>query len=175
MGIEFGTILNKNDPAVVVRSGPVAANTKLLIGLVYQDGANGWKNSPVDGSIPARRLYWNCIEIDNTGGALGDKTGSFYGKNACVVGKADGVINVGSAVKASESTGKNGQFQALADPTNPGASYSETEADSLFHYVLKKVAGYIGHVNEIKSIDKLATNAADGETNVVFVLEGGYA
>lgn len=164
MGVEFGTVINKDDLSVVKKSGPVAANENLGIGLVYLDGANGWKNAPTNGSIIASRLYFNPVVKNNTGGALGALTGTFYGLNAEVVGKIEGTMALNSKCKASSTTAQS--FAALTIRTDTIANNS-ADRDA-------EVAGYLGHVGEIKSIDSLATAGADAETNGVFKIVGGY-
>lgn len=164
MGVEYGTILNKDSKSVVKKSGPVAANTNLGIGLVYLDGANGWKNAPTDGSVIASRLYFNPIALDNSTGAKGDKTGTFYGLNAIVVGKNEGTTALNSKCKASGTTAQ--AFAALTIRTDTLANNS-ADRDA-------EVAGYLGHIGEISQKDSLATAGANGETNCVFVMKGGY-
>lgn len=170
MGTELGTILNKAEVTDRV-SGPVAASTTLGIGPVYEDGANGWKNAPIDGSILAARLYWNERSINNSTGAKGDKVGTFYGIGALVVGKAEGAIVVDAAAKASEVTAQS--LSSLASPTNPSATYAEAEADSLYNYIVKKFAFYRGHVNEVTGVKTSRTDAATTETNCVFEVRKG--
>ena len=168
----LGTVLNKNDVHDKI-SGPVKAAITLAIGLVFEDGALGWDNAPVDGSVPARRLYWNPTEINNSTGVLGKKHGTFYGDNALFVGKADGVIVVDESVQASQTAAHNGQLQTIAEPTEPGAAYAEAAADSLFFYVVDKVASYKGHVDEIKQIADSRTDAIDEDEDCVFQIRRG--
>jgi hypothetical protein len=171
--VAFGTVINKDDPSVVKKSGPVKANTLLKVGLVYQDDSNGWTNAPTDGSIPAKRLYFNPIELNNLTGQP-QKHGTFYGLNAEVVGESDGVIAVGDDVRASTTTAHEGIFQALAVPSM-STTPSSAEINNFRSYVLHRVAGYLGHVGEYKSIDKKPTNTADEDKNCVFKIIGGYA
>ena len=165
MGVEYGTIINEDSESVVKKSGPVAAGVNLGIGLVYLDDANGWKNAPTNGSIIASRLYFNPVALDNTNGVKGDKTGTFYGLNAQVVGKIEGTMALNSKCKASGTTAQ--AFAALTIRTD---TVVNNQADNDAH-----VAGYLGHVGEIKSKDSLATAGANNETNGVFVMLGGYA
>lgn len=171
MGIEYGTVINKTDPAVVKKSGPVKAATKLTVGLVYYT-TNGWDKAPIDGSIHARNLYWNPIELDNTNGVKGDLSGTFYGLNARVVGKAEGAIVKGKDVMASETTAQS--FAELAEPSD-AASGSAAEINAVRDYAVKLLGGYLGHTDEILSKDSEPTDAADAETNCVFVIKGGFA
>lgn len=168
----LGTVLNKNDVHDKI-SGPVKAAITLGIGLVFEDGALGWDNAPVDGSVPARRLYWNPTSINNSTGVLGDKHGTFYGDNALFVGQADGAIVVDASVRTSQTAAHEGQLQSFAEPTEPGAAYGEPAADSLFFYVVDKVASYKGHVDEINQIADSRTDAIDAETDLVFQMRRG--
>ncbi len=145
--------------------GDVAAATKLLVGLVYQDGANGFKQAPVDGTIAARALYWNPYEIDNASGSKGDKIGTFYGNCARVVGKADGAIAVNAPCRASETAAHGGQFESLTIRTD-SVPNNATDVQAL-------VALYKGHIGETVETANDPTAAVDGEEDLVFEIVRG--
>lgn len=170
-----GTILNKLD-VTDKKSGKVAASTTLAIGLVYQDGANGWKNVPTTAAVLGKDCYWNEKAIDNSAGSLGDKTGTFYGEGALVVGTADGAIVIDSWCKPS--TNHANQLMALTDPAATlGTTYNKTTAQAQINEITtwqkSKVAIYKGHVLEITAANGLATDAVDEETDVVYLIKRG--
>lgn len=175
----LGIVLNKDDVLDIVE-GPVAASTNLTIGFVYEDGANGWKVAPVDGSITADALYWNPTAKDNSSGSKGDLTCTVYGEGARVVGQADGVIVVDAPIRASNTAAHGGQVKALAAVVDAAlnGTFDDAEAeaalDALRDYHLHKIGTYKGHyLTEIGNVDISRTNAADTETNCVFELRRG--
>jgi hypothetical protein len=167
----IGTVFNK-DNVKDKKSGQVAASTTLAVGLVYQDGSNGWKNAPTDGSVAGKDLYWNPAAIDNSAGSKGDKTGTFYGNGAIVVGKSDGVIVVNQWCKPSTNFA-NG-FITLTDPSaTVGATYGSgttvgAEINEITTWVLARCARYLCHVLEYNNVSALPTSSADTETDCVF-------
>lgn len=168
----IGTVLNKN-LVRDVKSGKVAASTTLAVGLVYQDTTDGWKNAPTDGSVKGKDLYWNPVAIDNSAGALGDKTGTFYGNGAIVVGKSDGIISVNQWCKAGTNVAN--AFIALSDPASTlAATYNATDAsveiDEITGWIKNKVARYLCHVLEYNNVSALPTASADLETDCVFLI-----
>jgi len=166
----LGTVLNQND-VQDIKSGPVAVSITLGVGLVYEDGANGWKQAPTDGSINADELYWNPKSLTSTA-TLGGVTGTFYGEGARVIGQADGAITVDQYCKASTTSAHGGQLIALADPANASAG-SAAEIDAVRDWQRDKIAIYKGHANEVNNVGVVATNAADEETNCVFEITRG--
>lgn len=171
-----GTIINKNEVQDKV-TGPVAVSITLAIGLVYQDGANGWKNAPTDGSIHGKALFWNEKALVSTA-TIGEIGGTFYGEGAKVVGKADGVITADAWCKASTSFA-NG-FIINSDPANTtvaGTYATATEAkdqiDAIRNWQRAKVAIYKGHVLEVIGNTTLPTSSADLETDCVFEITRG--
>ncbi len=159
-----GQVLNRESVSDRI-VGDVAAATKLLVGLVYQDGANGFKQAPVDGSVNGRALYWNSYEIDNASGSKGDKIGTFYGTGARVCGKADGAIVVNAPCKASATAAHGGQFASVTvrSDTTPNLA-----AD------LQAIAAiYKGHIGETVETANDPTDAVDGDENLVFEMVRG--
>jgi len=142
----YGTILNR-EMVSDVKTGPVAVSTTLAIGLVYQDGANGWKNAT---SQSGEDVYWNETEIISTA-VLGEKVGTFYGSGALVVGKSDGVIAVNGRCK-------NGTV-ANAFVANTVSAIADQ---------LLTCARYLGHPQERTGNETLPTSSADTEENCVF-------
>lgn len=169
----YGTILNKNEVQDKV-TGPVAVSITLAIGLVYQDGANGWKNAPTDGSIHGRKLFWNEKALVSTA-TLGEIGGTFYGEGAKVVGKSDGVITADAWCKASTNFA-NG-FITNDDPADATATIANTttsnEINNIRNWQRAKVAIYKGHVLEVIGNTTLPTSSADTETNCVFEITRG--
>ena len=171
----YGTVLNEND-VQDKQSGPVAVSITLAIGLVYKDGANGWKNAPTDGSIHGKAFYWNPISLVSTA-TLGEKTGTFYGEGARVVGKADGAIVVDAYAKASTNVAN--ALMALTDPANAAlnATFSDTETeaaiDAIRNWQRNKVAIYKGHALELNQVNSLPTDATDTQTTCVFEIVRG--
>jgi len=154
--LTLGLVLNKDDVKDKV-SGPVAASTTLNPGLVYEDGANGWKQAPTTGAAIGNEVYWNPVTIDNSSGALGDKVGEFYGEGARVVGQADGAIPVDGRVKPSTTASHEGQFIA-------GVITAIADLEDL-------CGTYKGHyLTEINQVGVSRTAAADAETDCVFEL-----
>jgi hypothetical protein len=149
---QLGDVLNKHAVTDVI-SGPVAASTTLGIGLVYEDGANGWKNAPTDGSIEGRSMYFNPVSIDNSSGSLGDKIGTFYGEGALVVGTADTAIAVDAHCKAS---------------TNVAQAFEDVTITTTLGDLLDVVAIYRGKVHERTESGTSRTAAADTDTDCVF-------
>ena len=162
----YGSIQNKHQVSDRVQ-GDAAAGEDLEIGLVYQDGNNGWKNAPTDGSVPASRLYWNDRVINNSGdnAAKGDKGGTFYGTGSQMLGKADGIITVGQKCRASETNGHGGQLQGLTVRGDSSANLAEDLA--------KIIAIYKGHANETVETNNDPTSAADGDENLIFEIVRG--
>lgn len=171
----YGTILNKNEVQDKV-TGPVAVSITLAIGLVYQDGANGWKNAPTDGSVYGRQLYWNEKSLVSTA-TLGEIGGTFYGEGAKVVGKSDGVITSQAWCKAGTAIAN--AFIINSDPANTtlAATFADTEAeaaiDAIRNWQRAKIAIYKGHVLEVIGNTTLPTSSADTETNCVFEITRG--
>lgn len=167
----YGTVLNKNE-VKDIQSGPVAASTTLGIGLVYKDGANGWKQAPTDGSVYADRLYWNEKSLDNSSGSLGGKSGTFYGEGARVVGKADGAITVDAKCKASTTSAHGGQFIVNSTPADATTTPTAAQLNAVKNWVRHTIAIYKGHALELNRIGSttasLPTDAVDEDTNVVF-------
>lgn len=171
-----GTVLNINDGIEKV-TGRVAVSLTLGIGLVYQDGSNGWKNSPTNGTIHADQLYWNPTILVSTA-TLGDIVGTFYGEGARVIGTADGVLTAGGFCKAS--TNHENQFIALADPvaatigaTFGGGTATEAAIDAIRDWQRNKIARYLGHPLEVIGTTTDNTDAANEETNCVFEITRG--
>lgn len=175
---KFGTVINKNE-VQDVQSGPVAVSITLGIGLVYKDGANGWKQAPTDGTIHGDQLYWNEKVLTSTS-TLGAIVGTFYGEGALVVGQADGAIVVDNYCKASTTSSHGGQLISLADPsaatvgaTFGGGTKTETAIDAIRNWQRNKVALYKGHALELNRVDNLPTDAVDEDTNCVFQIVRG--
>lgn len=171
-----GTIINKNDVTDKV-TGMVAVSITLAKGLVYQDGSNGWKNAPTDGSIHGDELYWNPTALVSTS-TLGAIVGTFYGNGARVVGVADGTITAGQWCKASTNVAN--AFIKTADPTNTtlaatyaGGTALKTQIDAIRNWQRSKVARYIGHALEVIGNSTNPTSSADTETNCVFEIQRG--
>lgn len=169
----IGTILNKNEVQDFI-TGSVKASVTLAVGLVYQDGANGWTNAPTDGSIYGRQLFWNERSLTATA-TLGEIVGTFYGEGAKVVGKSDGVITVNANCKASTSFA-NG-FIIVADPSDATATIANTttsnEINNVRNWQRNKIAIYKGHVLEVIGNTTNGTSSADLETNCVFQIRRG--
>src|SRR3990167_10877376 len=156
----YGTVINKNEVQDKV-TGPVAVSITLAIGLVYQDGANGWKNAPVDGTIHGKQLFWNDKALVSTA-TIGEIVGTFYGEGTKVIGKSDGVITVDAWCKASTSFA-NG-FIILADPAN-AITPTAAEVDAIRNWQRAKIAIYKGHSLEVIGNTTLPTSSANLETN----------
>lgn len=162
MGIDNGTVLNKDNPGIERKYLPVAASTTLAIGPVYWDGANGLKNctttAPAAGNAVV--IYWNDTVQDNSAGALGGKYANVYGNGAIVVGTAQGAITVDAIVQVSVTTNAQ-RLEALAVTT--------------VTHVLTAFAKYLGHVTEYKSQTNTSkpTDAVSGDTNCVFLIKRG--
>jgi len=173
----LGTVMNKND-VQDKKSGPVAVSITLGVGLVYEDGVNGWKQAPTDGTIHADELYWNPTAKTSTA-TLGGVTGTFYGEGARVIGKADGIIVVDQYVKASTTTAHGGQLIKLDDLGTPAldATFSDTEVEAAFNaardFQRNKIALYKGHANEVNNVGAVATDAVDEDINCVFQVTRG--
>ena len=167
----YGTVLNKND-VQDKKSGPVAVSITLPVGLVYEDGANGWKQAPTDGSIHADELYWNEKSLTSTA-TLGGVTATFYGEGARVVGKADGAIVVDAKCRASQTSSHGGQFQANADPADATTTPTATQLNALKNWQRNTIAIYKGHALELNRVDSVATNAVDEEENGVYEIVRG--
>jgi len=171
-----GTILNKLD-VTDKKTGQVAASTTLAIGCVYQDGSNGWKNVPTDASILGKDIYWNEKSIDNSSGAKGDKSGTFYGEGSLVVGKADGAIVIDSWCKPS--TNNANELMALSDPaatldaTYGGGTTVTAQINEITTWQKSKTAIYKGHALETNRMDTLATDAVDDDVDCVFLIKRG--
>ena len=174
----LGTVMNMNDVSDK-KSGPVAVSITLGVGLVYEDGVNGWKQAPTDGTIHADELYWNPTSLTSTA-TLGGVTGTFYGEGAKVIGKADGAIVVDNKVKASTTSSHGGQLISLADPANAttGATYgggtaTKAAIDAIRDWQRNKIAIYKGHANEVNNVGAVATDAVDEDINCVFQVTRG--
>lgn len=142
----LGTILNREEVTDRI-TGPVAVSTTLAVGLVYQDGANGWKNAT---SQSGEVCYWNETELISTA-VLGEVVGTFFGTGALVVGYSEGVITAGARCKNGAVA--NGfiinTVVAVAD-------------------VLLTCAHYKGHLLERTGNETLPTSSADTDDNCVF-------
>lgn len=157
--VVYGSVINKGMVGDRV-AGLVAANTKIPIGFVYEDGANGWK--PATAAILARRCYWSDIELDNTNGALGAVTGDFWGEGACVVCGSGGAIVVDDTVKIGATSAK--VVTATITDVAAGAAGS-IAAD------LKKLVGiYNGHVGEAQGAKQARTDAVNDDADIVVML-----
>ena len=174
----LGTVINMSD-VQDKKSGPVAVSITLGVGLVYEDGANGWKVAPTDGTIHADELYWNPTSLTSTA-TLGGVTGTFYGEGARVIGKADGAIVVDQFCEASTTSAHGGQLLALADPSNAttGATYgggtaTKAAIDAIRDWQRDKIALYKGHANEVNRVGVVATDAADEDENCIFEITRG--
>jgi hypothetical protein len=172
----YGTVLNKNDVQDKI-TGPVKASVTLAIGLVYQDGANGWTNAPTDGSVYGRQLYWNEKVLTATS-TLGEIVGTFYGEGARVVGKSDGIITAHAWCKASTNFA-NG-FIINSDPVDAtvGATFgagtkTETAVNNVRNWQRAKIAIYHGHVLEVIGNTTVPSSSADLETDCVFEITRG--
>jgi hypothetical protein len=165
----YGTIINKNEVQDIV-TGPVAVSITLAIGLVYQDGSNGWKNAPTDGSIHGRKLFWNERALVSTS-TLGEIVGTFYGEGAKVVGKSDGIITANSWCKASTNFA-NG-FIILSDPSGASTTPTAAEVDAIRNWQRNKIAIYKGHALEVTGNTTLPTSSADLETDCIFEISRG--
>ena len=143
----LGTVLNREQVSDR-KTGPVKAGVILGVGLVYQDGANGWDNAT---SQSGEVCYWNETVIDNSAGVLGDKVGTFFGTGALVVGYSEGIIAVNARCK--NGTVANGFV---------------TNTVALVADVLLTCAIYKGHPLERTGNETLPTASADTETNCVF-------
>ena len=163
-----GTVINRNE-VQDKKSGPVAVSITLGVGLVYEDGANGWKNAPIDGSIHADELYWNPTELISTA-VLGGVIGTFYGEGARVIGVADTAIVVDQKCKASTNVAQ--ALEPNADPAN-STTPTSGEVDAIRDWIRDTVAIYKGHALEVNRVDAVATNAVDTETNCVFEIVRG--
>jgi hypothetical protein len=147
----YGEVLNREE-VTDRKTGPVAVSITLAVGLVYQDGVNGWKNAT---SQSGEDVYWNETEIVSTA-TLGEKVGTFFGSGAIVVGKSDGIITANARVK-------NG--------TVANAFVANTV--TLIADQLLTCGRYLGHPQERTGNETLPTSSADLETNCVFVIERG--
>ena len=171
--VAYGDVINRADVKDVI-TGPVAASTSLVIGLVYEDAANGWKQAPVDGSISGQKMYWLDRDTDNSSGSLGDKIITVYGDGAIVVGKADGAIPVDGRVKASTTASHNGQF--ISNPVPTVADEGDTSMTDLgaeiaaatqavYTYFDQTVGKYLGNQKERTQSATSRTAAADEDTD----------
>ena len=167
----LGTVINMND-VQDKKSGPVAVSITLGVGLVYEDGSNGWKQAPTDGTIHADELYWNPRSLTSTS-TLGGVTGTFYGEGARVTGQADGAIVVDQKCKASTTSSHGGQLMALADPSDQPTTPTASSINAIRNWQRDAVAIYKGHANEVNNVGVVATNAADEGTNCVFEIVRG--
>lgn len=140
-----------------------AVSTTLIAGsIVYIDGANGVKVAPVDGSIPASRLYF-CKEGQTSTAVLGEKKCTLYKCGHIVIGKCGGVITVSQVARQGLTAGNEGEFEAVAVPTNPGAVYAEAEADSNFAQLVHGLAIYLGHPSEGVETGNPPTDSVDAD------------
>ena len=171
-----GTILNKSAsiPRITANFSTVAT---YVTGLVYEDGANGWKNSPTDGSEDRRELYWLEHGFVVATGEV-KKTTVYALNGLMVVGIVDTAIVVDGYVKAS--TNHVGQLMAAVTPTiadegdtsmvDLGGQLAAADQSILTHYDTI-VGHYIGSEDEIRD-GLLRTDAVDEDTDCVFVLGG---
>lgn len=158
MAPSLGTILNMSTELKRVTSIIKAGNT-VVPGLVYIDDTNGVKNAPTDGSKTASELYWYDKSVVLAATDADKEVVVFAIDGLQVVGKADGVINVNTKSRASETAAHGGQLQTQTIRTDTLPN-NNTDKD--------KVAGiYRGHVDEIKEIPH-PTNAADEDEDCVF-------
>lgn len=167
----LGTVKNKGNTAVLALEWPVKASTAVVKGkLVYY--STGAVTVPADGTIFAPAIYFCEDDGDNSSGSLGDKLVTVYKKNAIVVGKAQGTITVGKECQASETTA--GSFMEWASPAAATATIANTTTSNEINAVRdadkKRLAVYVGHVGEGIESGTVPTNAADGDTNCVFMM-----
>lgn len=158
----LGQVLNL-DAVTDRKVHKVAANVNITKGLlVYQDGANGLKPAPTDGSVEAAKIRVAIKDANNTGGALGDKWCETVKSGAIVVVKAQGNITVDTDCMASETTA--GSIAALPVPASPGGAYVQAEAVAVRNHTIKKLCRYLAHVDEGTQTGKEPTNATDGQS-----------
>lgn len=148
--------------------GNQAISTTLSNGrLVYLDGANGYKVVPTTGIEAGRIRFAYGIPVggQTSNATLGNKKVQTVKSGAIVIGKCDGAITVGQRCRSSTTGGKEGQFLAIADPTEPGAAYGEAAADSLYHYVRQGVAIFLGKASGAggQTTNTDPTDGADGD------------
>ena len=169
MAPALGTVLNKSQ-VDDVEEAAIAAGQNVSAGLVYKFAANDWRPVPIDGSVNAKKMYVLEKGFDNTNGTE-VKTVKVYGKNAKFIGKADGPIVVKANVRASETAAKAQQLQTQPDPTAPGTTYAQATAVSLVDALIKSVAQYLGHHDELDAVGSDGTDAINGADDCVFQIK----
>jgi hypothetical protein len=195
MASPVGSVLNSSASLARI-TAIVKSGNAIAVGLVYEDGSNGWKNAPTDSSKLAKDLYW-CP--DSFASQSVDKKITVYDLDGLeVVGKADGTLVLDTEVKASTTSGHGGQLITNPEPTSAftaadagtvDGTYGAAEAAvieanrtriaelvtreaAIRTWVKHTVGHYIGHEAEIRE-GTTRTNAADAETTCVFVLRRG--
>jgi len=169
MAPALGTVLNKSEVSDREEAA-IAVGQNVPAGLVYKFGVNDWRKVPVDGSVNAKRMYVLEKAFDNTNGTVA-KTVIVYGKNAKFIGKADGVIVVKANVRASETAAHEQQLQTQADPTAPSGAYIQAEAVSAIDALIKTIAQYLGHNDELAAVGSDGTDAVDEDVDCVFQIK----
>lgn len=170
-----GTILNKSASLPRITAN-FTTDATYLSGLVYEDGSNGWKQAPTDGSEDARELYWleHGFTVSGT-----DKKVTVYAINGLqVVGRADAAIVIDGKVKAS--TNHAGELETEVTPTiadegdtsmvDLGGQIAAAGQEILTHYDTI-IGHYMGHEDEIRD-GLLRTDAVDEDNDCVFLLGG---
>lgn len=164
-----GAILNKH-MTDDVQIHDVAASTNIPNGrLCYQDGSNGLKLAPTDGSKAASLLRFVSVGADNSSGSKGDKKVESWKTRARVIGKCDGAIVVGTYAKTSNTSAHGGQFKQWTKPSN-ATSPTAGEVDAVRDAEQEKVARYLGHIDEGIETGNLPTDAADEDLGVFELL-----
>lgn len=172
---QVGTILNKSASLPRV-TAVFSTDATYVTGLVYEDGANGWKNAPTDGSEDRRELYW--LEHGFVVAGTTKKTTVYALNGLMVVGIVDTAIVVDGYVKAS--TNHVGQLMAAVTPTiadegdtsmvDLGAQLAAADQSVLTQ--MDTVLGhYIGSEDEIRD-GLLRTDAVDLDEDAVFIFGG---
>lgn len=169
MAPALGTVINKFEVSDVEEAA-IAIGQNVPAGLVYKVGANDWRKVPTTGAVNAKKMYVLEKAFDNTNGTA-VKSIKVYGKNAKFIGQADGAIVVKANVRASETASHEQQLQTQPDPTAPGVGYVQAEAVSLVDAVIKTVAQYLGHHDELPAVGSDGTDAVDTDTDCVFQIK----
>lgn len=171
-----GDILNWQE-LTDVQNNQVADSVVITKGtLVYQDTTNGLKVVPTSSQPQGKLVRFAVQGADNT--VTGHTKGFFsvetVKQGARVVGKCEGVIPVGSRVRASLNTA--GSFAALAPPIDAtlaatvAGTAANTDINAVRDYAEFDIGFYVGHPGEGDQIGKEPTDGADGDLGV-FVLQ----
>ena len=155
-----GDIQNKHQLTDVIVSG-VNTTTALVSGtLVYINGATGLVVVPTSSQPDNSKIRFLEAGVDNSAGAaITDKEAETFKKNARVIGKAQGAIVVGNAVRASLTNA--GEFLTLADLTT-----SDTVI-VVAGYIRARLGIYLGHNGEIEETANEPSDAADTDLVVI--------